>query len=79
MRIIEFNNTRNQSDTYSKKFFIKLTQRLKLLMKQPLSGIKTNSDEDLLLIWDNYYIFYIYDGSIIEISSIYHQKENVTR
>ena len=78
-RIIDFNNSRNQSDTYSKKFFIKLTKRLKSLLKQPLSGLKTNTEETLLLIWDDYYVFYVYDELIIEVVAIYHQKESVSR
>lgn len=83
-RIIEFNNRRNRSDTYSKKLFLRLNRRLTLLLKQPFSGIKTNFDRhDLgvpfVLIWDAYYIFYTYDGVILEIARIYHQKENVNR
>jgi len=39
-RIIEFNNRRNQSDTYSRKFLIKLHKRLKLLQRHPLTGLK---------------------------------------
>jgi hypothetical protein len=69
-RIIEFNNRRNQSDAYSKKLFVRLTQRLSLLLKQPFSGIKTDLDKRLVLIWDNYYIFYTYNGSILEVTSI---------
>jgi hypothetical protein len=37
-RIIEFNNRRNQSDTYSRKFLIGLHKRLKLLQNYPLTG-----------------------------------------
>ncbi len=55
-RIIEFNNLRNKSDSYSKKLYLELTKRLKLLIKQPLSGLKTDND-NLLLIWVNYYVF----------------------
>lgn len=77
-RIITFNNLRNKSDNYSKQFFLKLTTRLKSLLKQPATGVKTDT-EDLLLIWDKYYVFYYYDEAIIKITSIYHQKEDVTR
>lgn len=78
-RITDFNNSRNKSKIYSQKLFLKLTQRLKLLLTQPLSGVETNKENVLLLIWDDYYIFYSYDGYGIIIQSIYHQKENVIR
>ncbi|MFD2872431.1 type II toxin-antitoxin system RelE/ParE family toxin [Mucilaginibacter ximonensis] len=83
-RIIEFNNRRNQSDTYSKKLFSRLNRRLKLLLKQPFSGIRTDFDQDylgdpFLLVWDAYYIFYTYNGIILEVARIYHQKENIHR
>jgi plasmid stabilization system protein ParE len=44
-RIIEFNDYRNKSNSYSKKFFINLTKRLRLLLKQPSSGMITDSDD----------------------------------
>ncbi|QKJ32248.1 type II toxin-antitoxin system RelE/ParE family toxin [Mucilaginibacter mali] len=76
-RIVEFNNRRNLSDRYSKAFVKGLNKRLKLLLKQPQSGIATDAENTLLLIGDQYYIFYMYDELVIEIKSIYHQKENV--
>ena len=78
-RIIEFNNLRNQSDSYSKKLFRRLIKRLRALTKQPLSGLKTDENTTILLIWDNYYIFYKYDRTILEVTSIYHQKESISR
>jgi len=78
-RIIEFNNRRNQSDTYSRKFLIKLHKRLKLLQRHPLTGVRTDEENVLLLVWDQYYVFYSCDDLTIEIKSIYHQKEDVVR
>lgn len=78
-RIIEFNNKRNQSDVYSRRFVINLNKRLKALLKQPLSGLNTQRDNTFLLIWDQFYIFYKVDDVGIEIKTIYHQKENVNR
>lgn len=78
-RIIEFNDRRNKSDSYSKKLFTELTQRLRLLLKQPFSGMKTDEDDSLLLIWDNYYIFYSLEDDSLIVDSIYHQKENINR
>jgi plasmid stabilization system protein ParE len=78
-RITDFNNYRNQSNTYTKKLFTKLTKRLKLLLKHPLTGLKVDGEDGFLLIWDNYYIFYDLDDTSIEVTSIYHQKEDITR
>ncbi len=78
-RIVEFNNLRNHSDTYSRKFLTNLHKRLKLLAKHPLTGVATDEPDVLLLVWDQYYVFYSCDDFSIEIKSIYHQKENVIR
>lgn len=78
-RIVEFNNLRNKSNRYSKKFIKNLQIHLKLLTRNSLIGIATDDVEVLVSIWDNYYIFYINYETNIEIQSIYHQKENVNR
>jgi plasmid stabilization system protein ParE len=78
-RIVEFNNLRNRSDTYSRKFVKNLYKQLKLLSKHPLLGTVTDEQNQLLFIWDEYYVFYVNHESAIEISSIYHQKENIIR
>ena len=76
-RIIEFNNQRNQSTTYSRKFVKSLFKQLKLLKKLPLMGIQTHEGNIFLLVWDDYYIYYTLTETTIEIQSIYHQKENI--
>ncbi len=78
-RIIEFNNLRNKSNTYSNRFVFRLRKRLIQLSHHPLSGLTTNSSDAMLLIWDKYYIFYSVNETSIEVVSIYHQKENVSR
>ena len=78
-RIIEFNNLRNKSNTYSNRFVLRLRKRLIQLSQHPLSGLATNTSDAMLLIWDKYYIFYSVTDTSIEIVSIYHQKENVSR
>lgn len=42
-------------------------------------GLKTDEHDILLLVWDQYYIFYTYYNSTIEVRSLYHQKENISR
>jgi plasmid stabilization system protein ParE len=78
-RIVEFNNLRNQSTVYSKKFVNGLYKRLLTLAAHPLSGVKTENEKFLLLVWDDYYIFYQPKETTIEIAAIYHQKEDVAR
>ena len=78
-RIVEFNNLRNKSDRYSKKFIKNLQIHLKLISRNSLIGIATDDPQVLVSIWDNYYIFYIIYETNIEIQSIYNQKEDVNR
>jgi plasmid stabilization system protein ParE len=78
-RIIEFNNRRNKSTTYSRKFLTSLRKRVQQLPKQPFIGLKTDEPDTLLLIWNKYYVFYEVNESTIFILAIYHQKENVSR
>jgi len=76
-RITDFYNRRNRSDIYSRKIVAGLNKRLKSLQKQPLTGINTDEPTTLLLIWDQFYVFYGITETAIEIKSIYHQKENI--
>ncbi len=78
-RIVEFNNLRNRSTSYSKKFLKSLFKQLKLLKELPMMGMQTSKKDVFLLVWDDYYIYYTFTETIIEIQSIYHQKENITR
>jgi plasmid stabilization system protein ParE len=76
-RIIEFNNHRNKSDVYSKRFVKGLFSAFKLLSTQPLIGIPTNQSTVFVLIWTDYYIFYTYNRTGIIVNAIYHHKEDV--
>lgn len=76
-RIVEFNDRRNRSDTYSKKFLHNLDKRLILLQTQPSNGRPTGIKNELLLVWDKYYIFYENNDLGLIIKSIYHQRENI--
>ncbi|RYY34697.1 MAG: type II toxin-antitoxin system RelE/ParE family toxin [Sphingobacteriaceae bacterium] len=75
-RIIEFNDKRNQSTTYSQRMVKSLFKQFHLLEKQPFKGKPTGFDNSYLLIWDKFYIFYLVKDDIIEVNAIYHQKEN---
>ena len=76
-RIIEFNNNRNKSDTYSKRFIKELYEKFNQLIQSPFIGIKTSRASVLLLIWNSFYMFYKVTDNSINILSIYHQKENI--
>ncbi len=76
-KIVEFNNNRNKSDTYSKRLIRELYLKFHQLIKNPFIGIKTAHPSILLLIWDQFYIFYRVNESTISILSIHHQKENI--
>jgi len=78
-RIVEFNNLRNGSDAYSRKFLKALFIEFDLLKKFPFLGIETGRENTFLLIWDDFYIYYAIVEKHIEIKAIYHQKENVLR
>lgn len=79
-RIVEFNNRRNRSKNYSKKFVITLFEQFDLLKTYKSVGIKTSENETFVLIYNKFYIFYNLNGlNDIEILSIYHQKENISR
>lgn len=78
-RIIEFNNLRNQSTSYSRKFVRALFKELESLRKFPFMGVETSKEHIQLLIWDDYYIYYTITETAIEIQSIYHQKEDINR
>ena len=75
-RIVEFNDVRNKSTTYSKKFVKSLSKEFKRLTKLPFMGIETEQEGMLLLVWDNYYIYYSITETVIEIRAIYHQRED---
>jgi plasmid stabilization system protein ParE len=78
-RIIEFNNLRNYSDTYSRKFVKALFKQFKVIQKQPGMGVSTRKENVLLLIWDSYYVYYSVGETFIEILAIFHQREDVSR
>jgi len=42
-------------------------------------GIETSRENIYVLIWRKYYIYYKNTNTLIEITAIYHQKENVSR
>lgn len=77
-RIVIFNNERNQSDLYSKKFIKSLFSRFNKILITPKLARKTNLNNQFVIIWSDYYIFYYIEKEYIIISKIYHQKEDIS-
>lgn len=76
-RIVEFNDLRNHSTNYSRKFVRGLFREFNLLKRFPLMGMNTSKENVYLLLWDHYYIYCSITETAIEILAIYHQKEDV--
>ena len=76
-KIVEFNNIRNQSTKYSRKFLLSLFRQFRIIQKFPFIGIQTDQENIYLLIWNSFYIYYMVDEALVQILSVHHQKENV--
>ena len=64
--ILKFYLERNKSNTYSRKLNKRINKEIRLLLKFPDLGIKTDIESVRGLIVDNYIIFYeVTDKSII--------------
>ncbi|MBE9668749.1 type II toxin-antitoxin system RelE/ParE family toxin [Mucilaginibacter boryungensis] len=74
--IIEFNNTRNQSNTYSIKFVKQIFKEFNVLTKHPFLG-KPTRNNSYVLIWRDYCIYYLIENDRIIILSVNHQKQNI--
>lgn len=77
-RIVAFNNERNQFDAYSRKFIKSLFNRFNKILITPKLARKTNLNNQFLIIWSDFYIFYYIEKDYILISKIYHQKEDIS-
>jgi plasmid stabilization system protein ParE len=74
--ILEFYNDRNQSKTYSFKFFRKINKEIKLLLIQPDLGIKTQIESIRGLIVEDYILFYENSIDSIIIHTIWDCRQN---
>ena len=74
--ILDFYIERNKSNAYSKKLYSKIQQKLKVLIKNPEAGIKTDVPNIRGLIIENYTVFYeVYQEKII-IHTIWDGRQN---
>ena len=58
IQILEFYVDRNKSKTYSRKLNSQIKRTVKLLLKFPLIGKKTDFAEIRVLVYDKFKIFY---------------------
>jgi plasmid stabilization system protein ParE len=75
-QILEFYNDRNQSNTFSTKLYWEIQKSIKLLLKQPSLGTKTNEKSIRALIVGDYIIFYETSKNDIIIHTIWDCRQN---
>lgn len=74
--ILEFYIKRNKSKAYSVKLYKKIFKDIKLIVKMPNIGIKTDLESVRGLIVENFIIFYEYDSDKITIHTIWDSRQN---
>ena len=74
--IMEYFAKRNNSKTYSEKLYSKFNKELKLLLKHPELGIKTEIESVRGLIIDNYILFYEVLDEVIVVHSVWDTRQN---
>lgn len=74
--IMEFYAKRNGSKTYSLKLFQRFNKELKILIKQPELGIKTEIEFVRGLIIEDYILFYEFNNEKIIVHTIWDCRQN---
>lgn len=77
--ILEFYAFRNKSKTYSFKLYNKIQSELKLLIKHPNIGKKTNQLNVRALLIEDHFLFYEIKETNINILSVRNSKQNPDR
>lgn len=74
--ILEFYIERNRSKTYSVKLYKRILKDLKLIVKMPNAGMKTDLDPVRGLIVENLIIFYEHSADEIIIHTIWDCRQD---
>ena len=75
-KILDFYTERNNSPTYSKKLYKKITKELSLLKEQPKLGVRTDIDNVRGLIVEEFILYYeIYPKTIV-VHSVWDCRQN---
>jgi plasmid stabilization system protein ParE len=77
LAILEYFQKRNGSKTYSRKLYFKIRKSVRLLIKHPFLGLKTDDENIRSLIEGDYAIFYKLDNEIIHILSIWDCRQDI--
>ncbi|HBG69623.1 MAG: hypothetical protein A2W93_12545 [Bacteroidetes bacterium GWF2_43_63] len=75
-KILEFFAERNKSKAYSAKLYKRINKELRLLIKHPDIGIKSDFENVRGLIVNDYILFYEYNDEIIMIHLIWDSRQN---
>ena len=75
-QILEFYNERNQSNSYAAKLYKEIQKSIKLLLRQPTLGLKTNEKSIRALIVGDYIIFYESTNKNIIIHTLWDCRQN---
>lgn len=75
--ILKFFAERNQSKSYSEKLYKKFNKELKLLVKQPDLGLKTEIESVRGLIIDDYILFYEVTADKIIVLTVWDCRQNI--
>ena len=73
---MEYYYQRNKSKTYSIKLYQRVNKELKILIKQPEIGIKTEIESVRGLIIEDYILFYEYNNERIIIHTLWDCRQN---
>jgi len=74
--ILEFYTERNKSKSYAKKLYQKFEKELKILLKQPDLGLRTEIETVRGLIVDEFILFYEFREDSIIIHTLWDCKQN---
>jgi toxin YoeB len=75
-KILEFYAEHNKSNVYSRKLNSEIGKTLKLLLKHPFLGRKTEIENLRVLIKNNYKIFYKIETNAIIVLLIWDSRQN---
>ena len=76
LEILDFFIERNKSNTYSKKLNAKINKSVRLLVKYPGMGMKTDIENIRGLIVDHIVLFYEFDNRNLTIQYLWDSRQN---
>ena len=74
--IFEYWNSRNRSNSYSKKLSLVIKEKTNQLKFQPFSGKKTINETTRMLVFKNYSLIYNIEQETISIISFWENHQN---